>query len=178
MIRHEHLGRGVPDYNLVMGKVAKVLKDNYVSEPPISPREIASNYGIETMFADFDQANADVAGFLYLKDKEIFVNNQDHPNRQTFTIAHELGHAMLHADLYTKYPEEYKVLLRRPIGADKDPLEQEANAFAAHLLVPKFMLSKYGRIASPSELSRLFNVSDDVIRFRIAYESKYAKTWA
>jgi len=168
------LGRNAPDYRLVMERVSQILKENYITEPPVSVRDIANNYGIITLFADFGEENKDVSGFLDLNNRTIYVNTNDPPRRQTFTIAHEFGHANLHSDLYKRYPEEYKVLLRIPIGASKDPLEQEANAFAAHLLVPKSFLDRYLRIASVSELSRLFNVSEDVIRFRVAYESKYA----
>jgi Zn-dependent peptidase ImmA (M78 family) len=109
-----------------------------------------------------------------LQGRIIYVSEKEHPRRQTFTIAHELGHALLHGKLFESHPEDYQVLLRTPIGATKDPLEQEANAFAGHLLVPASLLAKYQRIADNSELARLFNVSEDVIRYRKAFESRFA----
>ncbi|WP_315797902.1 ImmA/IrrE family metallo-endopeptidase [Bradyrhizobium sp. SZCCHNRI3043] len=163
-----------PDYRLVMAKAREVLRANFISEPPVSPIEIAQSYGLKVLFADFSGGDiSDVSGFLDLGGSTIFVNKDEPARRQTFTIAHELGHALLHRDLFLKHPEEYKVLLRAPIGLERDPLEQEANAFAAHLLVPAAFLEKYSKIASNAELARLFNVSEDVIRFRKAYESKY-----
>lgn len=174
MIYHEHLDRRIPDYGLVMKAVREALESNYVSEPPIAPIEIAGSYGIQVQFADFGAEHTDVSGFYDLQNRVIYVSEKDPPRRQTFTIAHELGHAILHGKLFETHPEDYQVLLRAPIGATKDPLEQEANAFAGHLLVPGKLLAKYQRIADNSELARLFNVSEDVIRFRKAFESRFA----
>jgi Zn-dependent peptidase ImmA (M78 family) len=171
---HEHLGRKAPDYDLVSEWVAKVLVDNSIYEPPVQPLELARNYKTRVLFADFGDEHRDVAGFLDYKKSDIYVNTHDAPRRQTFTIAHELGHVLLHGSLFEAHPEEYRVLLRSPIAGQKDPLEQEANAFAANLLVPRFMLDKYYQTASKFELARLFNVSEDVIRFRLAFEYKLA----
>ena len=165
----DHLGRDAPSYSIVMAAVRKCLDENFISSPPISPVEIAANNGIKVFFAEFPKQELEVSGFFDFKTNYIYVNKDEPPRRQTFTIAHELGHAILHGKLFRSYPEDYKVLLRTPIGASDDPLEKEANAFAAQLLVPKDMLARYGKIASVSELARLFNVSEDVIRFRLAY---------
>jgi len=174
MIHHEHLNRRVPDYGLVMKTVQEALKNNYITEPPISPVEIAGSYGIAVRFADFGAGNSDVSGFYDLQTRSIYVSEKEPPRRQTFTIAHELGHALLHSVLFQTHPEEYKVLLRRPLGAVKEPLEQEANAFAGHLLVPGSLLLKYQKLANDAELARLFNVSEDVIRFRKSFENRFA----
>lgn len=52
----------------------------------------------------------------------------------------------------------------------KDFREQEADVFAAHLLVPKFLLDRYYKIASIDDLSQLFVVSMPVIKNRIQFE--------
>ncbi|GLS43729.1 ImmA/IrrE family metallo-endopeptidase [Methylobacterium brachythecii] len=171
---HEHLGRNVPDYRLVKAKVDDALRQNYVSNPPVPVRDMAINYGVDVFFGDFGDAGKTVSGFLDLQDNCIFVNKDESPARQNFTIAHELGHFLLHADLLRNHPNQYSVLYRAPIGAAKDPLEQEANAFAAHILVPRSFLDRYYKIASRQELARLFNVSEDVIGYRMAYEYKSA----
>jgi len=62
------------------------------------------------------------------------------------------------------------ILLRLPIGSNEtDPLEKEANCFAANLLVPKYLLDKY-KDKDVADLAKLFNVSKDVIRFRLKSE--------
>lgn len=171
---HEHLGRGAPNYGLVMASVNKCLSENYITEPPVSPVEISRNNGTRVLFADFPENENVISGFLDFSNNIIYVNKTEPARRQTFTIAHELGHALLHRELFTNFPDDYIVLFRGPLGSSKDPLEQEANAFAANLLVPKTMLSKYIRIGNTAELSRLFNVSEDVIRYRMTFENKYA----
>jgi len=167
---HQHLGRKAPDYRLVMRKVDDILRDNVITEPPVLPKDIALNYSAGVLFADFGRLAPEVAGFYDFGAKQIYVNKADAPNRQGFTIAHELGHVLLHSSLFTTHPEYYKVLLRSPIAGVKDPLEQEANAFAAHLLVPRRFLDRYYRIAGTRELARLFIVSEEVIRYRLKNE--------
>jgi len=165
-------GRKCPDYSYVKRIVDKVLEDNSIIEPPISPKEIAQNSGIKVFFGTFPGDTSEIMGFYHIEGNSIYVNTDDAVNRQTFTIAHELGHALLHKEIISSDPSRYKVLLRRPMGGEKDPLEQEANAFAARLLVPRKFLDRYYKIATIEELSRLFVVSEDVIRYRLKSEYK------
>lgn len=147
-----------------------VLRDNAIIQPPIKPKEIAENYGVTVIFAEFPDAMSSVMGFYDWKSQSIFVNEVDPPNRQTFTIAHEFGHHLLHRDYLLQHPEQYRVLMRQPLGGEKLPLEQEANAFAANLLVPRKLLVEYAKVASQAELARLFIVSEEVIRWRMITE--------
>jgi Zn-dependent peptidase ImmA (M78 family) len=110
-----------------------------------------------------------VAGFLDFDEKAIYVNSADHYNRQTFTIAHELGHYLMHKELFERDSARYKVLLRRPIGEETDPIEKEANAFAANLLVPMNLLNLYKKYATQEDLAQLFAVSRDVIGYRLKF---------
>jgi Zn-dependent peptidase ImmA (M78 family) len=170
----EHLGRESPDYTLVKAAVERSLAENSIYSPPVPAVEIAKNNGIRVYFAEFPSTQSEVSGFFDFKNNSIYVNRDEPAGRQTFTVAHELGHALLHGKLFRVHPEDYKVLLRAPIRAASDPLEKEANAFAAELLVPEKMLQHYSKIGSIPELARLFNVSEEVIRFRMTYESEYA----
>lgn len=170
MAYHEHLRRLAPDYKLAASEAARVLRENFVDSPPVLPRELARNYGYRVYFADFPREKQNVSGFLNFNERAIYVNRDDSPGRQTFTIAHELGHGIMHTDLIRRYPSDYQVLYRAPIGSVRDPLEQEANAFAANLLVPREMLEKFRYHASVAELARLFIVSEDVIRYRLQNE--------
>jgi len=167
---HPHLGREAPDYALVKNRVAQVIAENSIIAPPIKPRPIAIAYGLRVLFAGFPESIENISGLYDVRTNEIIVNREDPASRQTFTIAHELGHFLLHKELYERYPEDYRVLSRAPIRASKDPLEQEANAFAAHLLVPRKFLDQYRDIADSRELSRLFIVSEEVIRYRLQLE--------
>lgn len=104
----------------------------------------------------------------------IFVNDDDPPNRQTFTIAHELGHKLLGHN-----PNEYGVLFRRQVFGENPPVEKEANWFAANLLVPEEMLrriqKKYDLTERDTEvLAGIFGVSREMIQYRIK-QLRYAQ---
>lgn len=159
-----------PDYQRVLKIVARVLRENSIIDPPISPREIADANGIEVVEVVFENSAKDVAGFFDFEEEAIYVNAEEPYNRKTFTIAHELGHHFLHREHFASHQNEYSVLMRRPFKAANDPLEKEANAFAANLLVPRKMLDQYWREASIDELAEIFAVSKDVIRARLQLE--------
>lgn len=72
----------------------------------------------------------------------ILSNKYDSPSRQKFTIAHELGHCILHQK-ELEYNRDIVVFYRKAITSESNPLEQEANCFAANLLVPDSFLRKF-----------------------------------
>jgi Zn-dependent peptidase ImmA (M78 family) len=161
-----------PDFRKAEAAARKVLRDSHITRPPIVPREIAESYGLRVQVVILPEHLQQVAGFIDFSDRTIFVNESDHYNRQTFTIAHEIGHFLLHKDLFDQHPEKYNVLLREPIGAATDPIEKEANAFAADLLVPLDLLNLYRKYATEDELAKLFAVSKEVIGYRLKFASK------
>ena len=82
-----------------------------------------------------------MSGFFVIKNgkKTIVVNNSHHENRKRFTIAHELGHAILHAkdkedSLFIDKKQVYNRNLKSAEGTNIQ--EIEANRFAACLLMP------------------------------------------
>jgi Zn-dependent peptidase ImmA (M78 family) len=158
----------MPNYEKATQAASDLLQKFGYAAPPINPARISEELGVGVVFAEFPEKFKNVSGFYDPSEDSIFVNSAEHPRRQTFTIAHELGHSILHKEWAMS--AEYKVLLRDQDLAVKDPIEQEANAFAAHLLVPRDMLDKYRRVASVEELSNLFAVSMPVIRNRLKFE--------
>lgn len=175
----KYLNRPVPDWTLVEDEVASLLSQHDVYEPPVPLNEMLRSEGLQLQFGDFPEQQANVAGFIRLSERKIYVNAADAPRRQTFTIAHELGHWVLHRPLLDAHPELYRVLRRdRPIQVKPpSPLEQEANGFAGRLLVPRPLLDRYWLRAivrpSASTLARIFAVSEDVIRFRLKFEYRH-----
>ena len=153
-------------------EAARVLRENTISDPPVDVREIASNYGIKIVRVIFKAGHKDISGFLDFPEKTIYINNEESYNRNTFTIAHELGHYFLHKDLLQNHPKEYQVLMRRPLASDQDWKEKEANAFAAHLLVPHEFLNRYKDFANVAQLAKAFIVSPEVIRYQLAWKRK------
>jgi Zn-dependent peptidase ImmA (M78 family) len=129
-------------------KAETVLRGAGQDAPSIDVEGIARSLGVTVRY---ESTNADVSGALFKRGgKAIIGVNPDHPrNRQRFTIAHEVGHFILHrGDLYMDeadaYPNESQGkhrLLRDQVSAQaSDPKEIEANRFAAALLMPAFML--------------------------------------
>ncbi|OAB46574.1 ImmA/IrrE family metallo-endopeptidase [Paenibacillus antarcticus] len=78
-------------------------------------------------------------GMLILDESEkTIVHNSSHSEeKRNFTIAHELGHYYLHKDKQSQFVDETTNML------DNSNLifEQQANAFAAELLLPQDVLS-------------------------------------
>ena len=112
---------------------------------------------------------AAVCGFsLYDPDCPIIVIRKASDSRQVFTLIHELGHVLLHKSSF--------------IDEDADLFsyqgkEQEANAFAGNLLVPKSFLDQIDDSYRPHGVSELdawlatfrknWNVSGEVILRRL-----------
>lgn len=162
-------GNMKPNYQKAKQAALDILKSQGLIEPPMNPAEIARNLGVNVFFVKFSDPEVaeNVSGFYDAGEDAIYVNKDEAPKRQTFTIAHELGHRILHREWAES--TEYKVLLRQD-GNSVDPIEKEANAFAANLLVPRHILDKYYRYAGVEKLSELFAVSVPTIKNRLSFE--------
>lgn len=153
---------------LAINKAKELIRDNFVIEPPVDVYEIAQNSGLRIVEEPFPDDISDVSGFIDLSDDKavMYINANDAPNRRKFTVAHELGHWILHREQIKADPQK-TVLLRMALGvANQDPFEKEANAFAAELLVPMELFQTEENDKSVAELAELFQVSSDVIGFR------------
>lgn len=155
------------NYPLARKKAVELLKSYKIDTPPVDPEAIAEAEGIDVIYVDFGEFTDRVSGLYDFESNRIFVNKKIPDNRKTFTIAHELAHALLHRE----YAEsaDYSAMPRSNSHKNKPDEEREADVFAACLLVPKAMLKKYREYASIPELARMFAVSEDVV----AIQSKY-----
>lgn len=160
--------RSSPDYQAVKKEVQRLHRSFSINSPPVNPVAIAKGLGVGVQFAKFSGDYQNVSGFFDPEENLIIVNQDEYPLRQTFTIAHELGHALLHKDWVKS--DDYRIFWRDDDTDKGEVHEKEANAFAAHLLVPrKFLDSVYDEL-SVEDLSRLFAVSVPVIKNRLHYE--------
>jgi len=157
-----------PDFRRARESALTILKRNRIISPPVNPVELARELGVEVYFAEFSSNMEEVSGFYDADENAIYVNSDEYPLRQTFTVAHELGHKILHAEWAKS--NDYRVLMRDQAANSDSPQEKEANTFAANLLVPRFMLDDYYGLAKTTELSKLFAVSIPVIENRIKFE--------
>ena len=126
----------------------------------------------------------DLSGVLMRQDHRAVIGvNQAHlPERQRFTIAHELGHLELHKGTPVHFDRAVvHVNLRNAISSQAvDREEIEANRFAAELLMPEAFLRRdvdelrANGIADVmdetliAELARRYRVSLQAMTFRLS----------
>jgi Zn-dependent peptidase ImmA (M78 family) len=148
-----------------------VLEKSGARQPFVDVYSIAELEGIQIIPIEPESPYQDVSGFLNSNgDKPvIYVNANNSPQRQAFTIAHELGHYFL-----GHTPDEWGIN-RRPAAYTqaKPSSEQEADCFAANLLMPANMVKKQMRAykLTPENydiLAGLFGVSPSAMKNRLS----------
>jgi len=128
----------------------KHLNDANLHRAPIDVDALAHHLGAEVRFESLEDK---MSGFLIIKDNHstIVINSEHHPNRQRFTLAHELGHLILHSN--NKHQDALfvdKSLITKKARFHRDERsgtgeykqEIEANRFAAELLMPRQLLKE------------------------------------
>jgi Zn-dependent peptidase ImmA (M78 family) len=151
-----------------------VLKEHGVASAPVPVERIARQLGVRVQYAPLD---SDLSGMAHIRAGVVIVgvNSLHAPNRQRFTLAHELGHVVLHRAILEDNVHVDRVLLRdRDSSAGLYREEIEANAFASELLMPAEFLEAMlgGRqviLDDDEEISTLakkFRVSESAMRFR------------
>ena len=107
---------------------------------PVPVEDIAEHYlGYQIDFVNEGLfSDPKILGGIDFDENKIYVNAsvEDHDGRYAFTIAHEIGHHVLHRDAYLKENlEGEKEILCRD-ARNKPRIELEADRFAAALLMP------------------------------------------
>lgn len=94
----------------------------------------------------------------------ISINSLHNEKRQRFTLAHELGHYILHKEKNSEFKDA--VFFRNEV---LDSMEYKANEFASELLMPESSVrnSVNEGIRNIGELSDLFGVSAAAMKYRI-----------
>lgn len=167
--------------NLIRRKVITLLKEHDVTSAPI-PVERIAEIKAQVRYSPLDD---ELSGMVYVKNDTaiIGVNALHHPNRQRFTIAHELGHLILHKPMITKeihVDKNFPMLMRGPASSTKvNQTEIEANYFAAEILMPAsflvkslkeepFIINDIDDDIVASTLAKKYKVSVSAMRFRLS----------
>jgi Zn-dependent peptidase ImmA (M78 family) len=163
--------------------VERLLDRHGIIEGAVPIEKIVRSYGIEIKL---DKVDHDLSGFLVRENKGkkrslIGANKSHHPHRQRFTIAHELGHFLLHQGEPVHLDEDRQAftlnMRNRDSSKGEDNDEREANLFAAELLLPvKFLqndlvgknLDLLDDSAFFDKLARKYKVSTQALTFRLA----------
>lgn len=161
-----------PNFTKAKMRANDILEKYNVTNPPVPIIDIVKGEGLNistVSLSDFRTSDNPVCGALLVEDRTIAVEKTDSHVRQRFTLAHELGHWLLHPGEIEKHPElAVAMAFRAPVGGETSPLEQEANCFAATLLVPERMLKYWHeRTQDQYHLARIFAVSPELMGYRL-----------
>lgn len=110
-------------------------------------------------------------GFTTKKDNDIviFTNTSSRYARELFTLAHEIGHAVLHLDNSISFIDNVITVS----GRSNDDREQEANYFAACLLMPDDEIIKFLDLEIENECHDLcaFDIARIMSEFNVSFET-------
>lgn len=142
----------------------QVLIDNNITQLPVKVSSICKNLGIPVLSyekgyeiiktAGLEETCLQNDGITFMG--AIFYNQECSIGRQRFTIAHELGHILMHTE--SKYNRE---------PSSNDPfIEQEANVFAGRILAPACVLWGVG-VTTAEQICSVCDISLAAARFRM-----------
>jgi len=150
----------------------------------------------------FESVGLDIDAFISSDFKSITVDcyMQEHrENRYRFTLAHEIGHMLLHQDIYSQFHfssiEDWLRTIKEIPLKDREMGEWQSNEFAGLILVPKSILKDEFEqameksrvsfdvknrafllhVAIKHHLAPLFCVSNEVVRIRLQNDNLITK---
>lgn len=163
-------------YNRIEQLVHEMLVSNSITAAPVPVDVLAKRAGAQVQEHDFKN---EISGMLLRTNGQqiIAVEASQHPVRKRFTIAHELGHLLLHQGEEVRIDTDFRVNLRSSSSSTAEYVEEiEANAFAASLLMPEQFLKRdmhnvdYFDIEDASHVKRLaglYKVSAQAMTIRL-----------
>lgn len=154
--------------NIDFGDSPFAVLAKYQKFPPVSLKEIAGELGLNVYSKDLgpeisgqimrDRVRGGKSGFA------IFVNSNDHPNRQRFTLAHEIAHYILHRDLIEGGVID-DTMYRSSLS---NYYEMQANKMAADILMPIRLVKQYmTKYTNVGQLAQAFEVSKGAMEIRL-----------
>ena len=135
----------------------RVLLEEGVEELPVNIVGLCKRMGIRVQFFT-PTGDSDGYTAIFLGTPRIFVSQNCTPERQRFTIAHELGHILL------GHVGEAGLVNREPDPGD-NPIEQATNVFASRLLAPACVLWALDA-RTPEEIASLCRISYQAAAYR------------
>lgn len=159
-------------------EVRQVRQSYGVTNLPVDVEDLARQMGVSITFKELEEKTS---GALFAQDGQavIAVNDRHSQRRQRFTMAHELGHYVLHWKAGGKATAfvDGALSFRRDALSEQGELdvEIEANAFAAELLMPRLEVEKLTAAhqldlndeKALRKLSAIFKVSEQALTVRL-----------
>jgi len=150
----------------------QTLLDHGMYSIPVDPVVLANRLGIKVSNAVFSESS--LSGMIAKRDNNVslLVNSNDLPYRKRFTIAHELGHSLLHLHSDGEFIDTEVDLFRADNSDNTGKAylnEIEANQFAAALLMDAEYVNKYWKeFNSLEKLASIFKVSESAMGIRLS----------
>lgn len=148
---------------------------------------LEGHFGLSLSFENLSAllGRDDVLGATFVDKREVSIDQtldpEENPGtegRFRFTVAHEIGHWLLHAPTLRNEGVSHALREKKPKRTDKDPREWQADYFAACLLMPKaLLLTQWDEVRAvkkrpigfdaSNEMARRFQVSEQAMRIRL-----------
>ena len=161
----------------IESQVLEILQQFRISRPPVHVEKIALKMDIAVAPTDLGPG---ISGALIINDGKatIGVNPTESKVRRRFTIAHELGHFLLHKNSQNLFVEKKVFFRDEESSLGEEKREKEANAFAAALLMPSsFLKTEIDEAVNKKSLesdedlvhylSKKFDVSEIAMTYRL-----------
>lgn len=147
---------------------------------PIDVYQISKFYNMDIVYDS--TLSDDCSGKILIESDNkatASINEHDHPLRQRFTIAHELGHFYSYRKQgktgeiveYRNQNISNKVIDNNEASFSNQTYQLEeayANIFAANLLVPRFLLEEILKLnRNLNNIANMFEVSQEMLKYRI-----------
>lgn len=123
------------------------------------PFELCKRIGVAVLFV---QLPMHVKGFYCnMADyRMVYINNRLKEDEQRVVCAHELGHALLHAELNVMFINHYTNL-------KTVRYENEADYFSACLLIDDSLLDSSSGLSTLSDIAACAGVEERLVEFRL-----------
>lgn len=150
-----------------------VLRSCKALTTPVNVDHICKCLEIKLIIEDLED---ELSGMSFVKGdgRYIIVNGHHHVNRRRFTIAHEIGHHVLHHDYLVRNVHVDTFVLNRDSSSSDgvSRREIEANAFAAELLMPMAAMRPFLSIEITDDdttraAAKSFRVSASAFTYRL-----------
>jgi Zn-dependent peptidase ImmA (M78 family) len=147
--------------NLVPTEVIR----QFTNDAPVDVRGLATALGLRVADADLGQNISGKIERGWGNTFRITINSRHSETRRRFTIAHEIGHFVLHRDMIGDGIVD-DGLYR---SAQSNAIERQANNYAASILMPAPLVGEKWRAGyrTPDDLANAFCVSPAVAEIRI-----------
>lgn len=163
-----------PRFRLATRKARELLQKAGVVGPPVPVGDLAALAGAEVQYEPFD---GELSGMIMRRGGKalIGINTKHSLGLQRFSLAHELGHLLLHRSKAFHLDGKHPIRLRDARSSTGEDIDEvEANQFAAELLMPEAFLARDVKEVAWEEaevatgkLAERYQVSDQAMSIRL-----------